>query len=77
MSDITVPGASLIALVTTLAGVISWLFKLAYGSLKEDRDFWRTAYQVKEEAEWKQLQLMSDGIAAMRLLLEQRLQERG
>ena len=52
--------------------MISWLFKLAWGGLKEDSDFWRLAYQAREETEWKQMVIMADGIAALKLLLEQR-----
>jgi len=58
-----------------LAGVISWLFRLSYDSMRSDRDWWRQAYQDHEATEWKQLQLMSDGIAALRLALEQRKPE--
>lgn len=72
MSDVTVAGAQFIALLGLLAGVISWLFRLAYNSMREDRDWWRKAYQEHEATEWKQLQVMADGIAALRLLLEQR-----
>jgi hypothetical protein len=67
-----VAGAQLVALIALLGGTISWLFKLAYGAIREDRDWWRKAYADKEANEWSQVQVMAESIAVMRLLLEKR-----
>ena len=69
MSDVTVAGAQILALLALLAGVISWLFKLAYGAMKEDRDWWRESYRDKEKTEWKQVQVIVEGISTLHNLL--------
>lgn len=75
MSDVTVAGAQILALLALLAGVISWLFKLAYGAMKDDRDWWRESYREKEKTEWKQVQVIVDGISTLHNLLAAKQKE--
>lgn len=65
MSDVTVAGAQILALLGLLGGVISWLFRLAYGGLKEDRDFWRKSYQEQTDQTAKTLRIVADGMTTL------------
>lgn len=72
MSDVTVAGAQIIALISAMGGILFTFVKMYISDMRKDRDFFRDAYFEKEKNEGKQLQVMSEGITALRLLLEER-----
>lgn len=55
----------MLALLGLLGGVISWLFHLAYDSLKEDRNFWRKSYQEQTDQTAKTLRIVAEGMTTL------------